>query len=147
MPDDTIQDDLFGELCYDEPMQEWYGQVALTPKHQVEVAIWYDEDDGPFAPVLERARSAYQRLREREWEHRQALAVALVKRYGAGTPKTKPLPGVEKVARGLSLSQITFDADGSAMLYYDDAAKLFPDHAIFADLDAGGAFLGFTLQG
>jgi hypothetical protein len=149
MPPDTIHDDVFGELAYDPPMSEWYAEVEWAPKHPVEVTIWWDEaKDGPFAPVLERARTAYRRFVEREEAHRQALATAMLERYKRSQrPGGGALPGPTALARGLTLSSIAIDADGSATLHYDDAADLFGDHCILADLDAEGAFAGFTLQG
>jgi hypothetical protein len=148
MPPDILHDDVFGELFYDVPMDEWCAEVALTPNHKIEIAIWWEEEkDGPFAPVLERARAAFQDFLQREGEHRQALAAALVQRYRGCTQEDEELPAPEEIARGLSASRIAIAADGSATVHYDDAAELFGDHCIFADLDADGRFLGFTLHG
>jgi hypothetical protein len=149
MPHDTIDDEVFGELAYDPPMSEWYAEVEWAPKRPLEVTIWWDEaKDGPFAPVLERARTTYRRFVEREGAHRQALATALVERYKRSQrPGGRVLPEPTAIARGLTLLRMAIDTDGSATLYYDDAADLFGDHCIYADLDAEGAFVGFTLQG
>lgn len=148
MAPSTLQDDVFGELFYDAPMAEWRADVMLPRNGPVEIAIWWDEaSDGPFAPVLERARLAYNNFCRREREHRQALAAALVARYRGWKPEGEALPDPRKIARGLTVSQIAIAADGSATAQYDDAAELFGDHCILADLDTDGVFSGFTLQG
>jgi hypothetical protein len=147
-PLDTIHDEVFGELLYDPPMQQWCAEVALTPKHRIEVAIWWDEDaDEPFPPVLERARAAYRRFQWLEREHREALAAALIERYRRWQPQGEEPPTVADIARGLTLKTLDFAGDGSATLYYEDAADLFGDHCILAELDRAGGFAGFTLQG
>ncbi len=146
-PFDTIEDEVFGELTHDPPMQQWCGEVELTPKHRIEVAIWWDEDaDGPLAPVLERARLAYRRFLQRQREHREALAAALLERYRRRQPEDETAV-VGEVARGLTLLALGIAPDGSATLQYEDAADLFGDHCILAELDWKGDFAGFTLQG
>jgi hypothetical protein len=145
---DTLHDDVFGQLCYDAPMSEWYTEVSVTPELRSELAIWWDETrDGPFSPVLERARTCFLTFIEREPKHRQALAAALIHRYQGWKPKGEELPDPDEIARGLTVRRIAIAADGSALVHYDDAAELFGDHTIFADLDSSGVFVGFSLQG
>jgi hypothetical protein len=145
---ETIDDAVFGELGYDQPMEEWYAVVALTPSRRIEVTIWWVEaDDGPFPPVLACARQAYLLFREREPEHRQALAVAMLKRYRRSARLQGALPEAKALARKLTAEQLSIAADGSATAHYDDATELFADHSIMAEFDPDGSFLGFTLQG
>jgi hypothetical protein len=145
---DTLHDDVFGELYYDWPMKEWYAEVALAPKHQIEVAISWDEaTDGPFAPILERARWTYTCFQHHEPKHRQALAASLVRRYWGWKRDDEEAPDAKEITEGLSVLEISIAADGSAIVRYEDAADLFGDHCIFAELSEYGHFLGFTLQG
>jgi hypothetical protein len=148
MPPDVIMDDLFGALFYDPPMGEWRADVVLNETNQIEVTIWWDEStDGPFDPVLERARLAYSTFIYKEESHRQSLAAAMLKRYQRCKPDDEPLPERDLIASGLRARGITFSPNGSATVYYRDDAELFGDHCIFADLDSAGHFIGFTLQG
>jgi hypothetical protein len=143
----TLHDEVFGELGYDPPLEEWYARAALTPNRMIEVRIWWAEEDGPFAPVLERARTAYQRFVQRESAHRIALATAMLERLCRREPPDEELPGCDEVAPGLTATQISIAADGSATVHYDDIAELFGDHCIFADLAADGLFTGFSIHG
>lgn len=144
----TLHDDVFGELGYDPSLGEWYAEVALTPNHRIEVAIgWTEEDNGPFPPVLRRARATFAKFREKEPEHRSALAVAMLQRYRNSARPLDRVPKVEIFARGLIAERIAIAADGSATVHYEDDAELFGDHCVMADLDTYGSFDGFSLQG
>lgn len=144
---DPLHDEVFGELGYDPPMEEWYANVPLSPEQIVEVAIYWDEEtDGPFEPILDLARTAFRRLLQREPEHRRDLAVAMLKRYERCEPDEE-LPTAEEVARGLAASRVSIRPDGSVLVIYDDPAELFGDHSIFAEVGIDGTFRGFTLQG
>jgi hypothetical protein len=148
MTPETMHDDVFGELFYDPPLDQWCGEVAVAPEHRIEVTIWWDkETDGLFAPILERARRTYTGFVRRERENRIALAVALLQRYRGCVPEDEEMPDVEGIARGLKVTGITIAADGSATAYYDDPAELFGDHLIWAELGTDGAFIDFSLQG
>jgi hypothetical protein len=144
---DPIQDDLFGELNYDPPMQEWYADIELTPDCSIDVTISWDAEDGPFAPVLARARAAYLHFRQREPEHRKALAKAMLERYRNSGRIQEDMPDADELADELIAEQLSIATDGSAIVHYDDPTDLFGDHCIMADFDVDGSFIGFTLQG
>jgi hypothetical protein len=146
MEQEPLYDGLFGELNYDPPMEEWYAEVVFSPGHEVDIAIWWSEsENGPFPPVLQRAREAYQRFSQHESNHRERLAAAMIERYREFA--TEELPTTAEVARGLRVERLAIAPDGSATAHYDDAAELFGDHCIWADLDTNGSFIGFSIQG
>lgn len=145
---DAIQDEVFGKLAYDPPLTEWYASVALGTDRTIDVTIcWEERQDGPFTPVLERARKTFLLFRQQEPEHRNALAKAMLKRYRDSARVELDLPHADELARELIATQVSIAADGTAIIHYDDNAELFGDHSIMADLDRDGSFLGFTLHG
>jgi hypothetical protein len=144
----ALHDEVFGELSYDPPLEEWYTAVEPTPGRPIDVTIWWrDGADGPFAPVLARAREAFARFCEREPLHRQALADAMLERYRRSARPREKLPTSRTLARALVATQLSIATDGSATVHYDDNTELFADHSIVVDLNADGSFRGFTLQG
>jgi hypothetical protein len=144
----ALHDDVFGELSYDPPMEEWCTSVELTSGHSIDVALWWREsEDGPFAPVLARAREAFSQFCEHEPLHRLALATAMLERYRRSARPCDKLPAPQVLARALIATQLSIATDGSAIAHYDDNTELFADHAIMVDLTADGSFRGFTLQG
>jgi hypothetical protein len=147
MQPETLHDEVFGELTYDSPMEEWHAEVALSPDHVIDVSIWWDETDGPFPPVLGRARDALERFRQREPDHREALAAAMVERHRRSARPQEELPESNALARGLTAEQLSIAGDGSATVRYDDETELFGDHCIMVNLAADGSFIGFTLLG
>lgn len=147
MPEESNPDPVFGELGYDPPMEQWYAKVALTPGHEVEVAIWWDETEGPFDPVLKRARAAFQRFLRSEHRHKESLAAAMLERYRTQAAADQILPATAEIARGLCASHISIAHDGSMSVYYRGGEDMFGDHSILADFAADGTFDGFSLQG
>ena len=147
MEQDAIQDEVFGELNYDPPMQQWFADVELTPDCRIDVTIWWNEEDGPFAPILARARETFLRFREREPEHREALALAMLERYRSSKRSQEDIPDADELVEELIPEQLSIITDGSADVLYDDASDLFGDHCIMAELDLDGSFIGFSLQG
>jgi hypothetical protein len=144
----ALNDDVFGELSYDPPLEEWYTSVEPTPGHPIDVTIgWREHEDGPVAPVLARARESFSRFCECEPLHRQALAVAMLERYRRSARPCEKLPAPSALAQALVAKQLSIAADGSAIVHYDDNTELFADHVIMVDLNAEGSFSGFTLQG
>jgi hypothetical protein len=148
MTPETMHDAVFGELFYDPPLEQWWADVALTPEHRIEITIWWDEaTDGPFAPVLDRARAAYLRFQLREPELRHALAIALMECHAGWAPPDGEAYHPDAVARGLTASEMSIRTDGSARVIYDDAAELFGDHYIVARIGRDGDFVGSELHG
>lgn len=147
MEQDPIQDKVLGELNYDPPMQQWYADADLTPDFRIDVTIWWEPSDGPFPPVLARAREVFLRFRELEPQHREALAAAMLERYRNSGSVLEDMPDADELAEELSPEQLSIAADGSAIVLYDDPTDLFADHAVVAELDLDGSFAGFTLQG
>lgn len=147
MEQDPIQDDVLGELSYDPPMQQWYADVDLTPDSRIDVTIWWEAEDGPFAPILARAREAFLQFREREPKHREALALAMLERYRRSRRSQEDIPNADELVEELIPEQLSIATDGSAVVHYDDASDLFGDHCIMAELDLDGSFIGFSLQG
>src|SRR5262245_21250074 len=146
MEQESLYDGLFGELNSDHPMEEWYAEVVFSPGHKVDVTIWWSEsENGPFPPVLQRAREAYRQFSQREDSHREQLAVAMIERHR--TFATEEPPPAAEIARGLRVERLAIAPDGSATAHYDDAAELFGDHCIWAELDTNGSFIGFSIQG
>ena len=148
MQPDTLNDEVFGELGYDPPLEEWYGRVELAHGQIIEVRIWWaDGKDGPFAPVLDCARVALRRFREREAEHRRLLTATMLERYQGWTYEEDAPPDAKTLAAALTATQLSIRTDGAATAHYDDATELFGDHLISAELNSDGWFSGFSLQG
>jgi hypothetical protein len=148
MEPDTINDEVFGALGYDPPLEEWYARVVLHPEREIDVTIWWTETkDGTFRPILERTREAFLRFQRHETEHRLALATDMLRRYRDSARIDMELPEADEFVKSLAVTKMAFASDGSATVDYDDLTELFGDHSIVADIRADGVFDGFSLHG
>lgn len=141
-------DDVFGELIHDPPMEGWHASVELSVSERVEVAIWWSEQrDGPFTPVLQRARTAFQRFLRQEGSHKTLLAAAMLERYQDRGGMNQSLPALAEIIQNLTARQVWIASDGSLSVHYRDFSDLFGAHSITADIATDGSFAGFSLQG
>jgi hypothetical protein len=141
-------DPLFGELRYDPSLERWYGDLVLSPFHQGEIAIcWNEAENGPLAPVLQNARQAFKRFLNAERQHRERLATAMLERYRRSESSEDEMPTEAALAQRLTYARIVIATDGSMIVAYDGGEDLFGHHCIVADINADGSFAGFSLQG
>jgi hypothetical protein len=142
-----IEDVVFGTLTWDDRRDWWVASVPLTPKHEVEVTVDWDEEE-PLTEVLARCRAAFLRLRNDEWGYRLATADELLELYNDTRRQSDaPEETRESFARKLKLHEVGLNSDGSADLWYDSETDFFCGHAINGCVDADGVLYDADIPG
>lgn len=143
MPQQMINDEVLGRLVWDRRYEWWSGETQFAPGHEVHISIETEVDDEE--EVLQRARRAFQRLRTLRDQVCRAAASELLAEYNADWNDGEPI-GAEAFIDRMTLSDITFYADGSAELFFD-AGAMFEGRSIVVSVDADGAIEEAAISG
>jgi len=134
MDQQEINDDVLGRLVWDRRYEWWSGEVALSPEHAVGISVETESDDD--ASVLPKARRTYQRIKSELDKLLRAAATELLVACNESRNAGEAIDAEAFITR-MTLSDITFYADGSAELYFDDGG-MFDGNSIVVSVTADG---------
>jgi hypothetical protein len=138
MPNDTINDDLFGNLTWNTERHEWHGRGVTT--RGLAFDLWIDTGAWDMAPPIDDAkvtraisaasRQAFIHVRDSEEQAREGLIAESVPGEQMALPDLRTR---------LQLDNVHILSDGGVEIFYGDDG-IFGGHGFVANLDPSGVF-------
>jgi hypothetical protein len=129
-----IEDELFGNLTWDENRNGWRGIMTMADGKTSALTIDGAKTD---ESIPEAVRDAVKFLMANEPLIRDKIAVSMSKVYN-GTWGDGDTITPEELAQRITLTDVSFYEEGGGELYYTADDDLFTDHTICAPIDANG---------
>jgi hypothetical protein len=138
----VIQDELFGELRWND-LVDWYeSKIGIPDGREIRVSIKVG-DDGPGAAV-EQARRDFPSVMANEATYRKQTAAALLDTHNGHWNNGERIDAEQFTAR-MTLESVVFYVIYTE-LWYDDGG-LFWGHSILTNLDSELRFTNATFEG
>ncbi len=132
----TFNDEVFGQLVWDEQVEWWEGRCEFSAGLSIPVSV--SPNDIDLEIVLNLARKTFRSLQQSEPSLRLEATEVLLESHNEEWSDGDPIDN-ETFASRMTIKELTIDGDGSATLFYDDG-NLFWGHSILVETDSEGAF-------
>jgi hypothetical protein len=144
MAHETISDDLFGSLTWDDERHEWQGRAVtargLAFRLWIDTGVWdmvHPIDDTKVDRTISSAsRQAFVRVRDSEQRAREGLVSEFVPLHADW--HGEQISAADFQAR-LELDSVQFLRDGGVEIFYGDDG-MFGGHSLIVHLDSSGEF-------
>ncbi|MBD2208907.1 DUF2262 domain-containing protein [Calothrix sp. FACHB-156] len=143
MSEQTIQNDILGELVWNSKLKWWSSQVEITPGNIVNVSV--DNDDKDITAAIEIACHSFTRIQEQEINLRRFAANQLLELYNEYWNNGDVIDCLSFMEL-IKLAAVVINTDGSTDIFYDDG-ELFGGHTIIVSIDCHGAFKEAQIAG
>ncbi|BAZ39603.1 hypothetical protein NIES4101_55570 [Calothrix sp. NIES-4101] len=143
MTEQTIYDEILGELAWDDDDECWSSQVQFTLEHIVNVTI--DPDDAETGAVIMKSRQSFAKLQENELNIRRLISDQMLKIYNDNWNNGEIID-TQDFIDSIKLEDIVFYANGNIQLFYNDG-YLFAGHGIIVSIDEYGNYQEAVLFG
>jgi hypothetical protein len=143
MTEQTIYDEILGELVWNHDDECWSSQVQFTLEHIVNITI--DPEDVETGSVIMMARESFSRLQQEEVNIRRLISEQMLGDYNDSWNDNENID-VQDFIDSIKLEDIAFDATGNIQLFYNDG-YLFAGHGIMVTIDDKGNYQEAILFG
>ncbi len=143
MTEQTIYDDILGELVWNNDDECWSSQVQFTLEHIVNITI--DPEDVETGSVIMMARESFSRLQQEEVNIRRLISEQMLGAYNDNWSNGEIIEAQDFID-SIKLEDIAFDATGNIQLFYNDG-YLFAGHGIMVTIDDKGNYQEAILFG
>jgi hypothetical protein len=143
MTEQTIYDEILGELVWNNEDECWSSQVEINPGHLVNVTI--DPEDAETGGVILIARRYFATLQQEEIKIRHLIADEMLNTYNNSWNDGENI-GSQNFIEQIKLEDIVFYASGVMQLFYHDG-DLFGGHGIVVTTDEEGNYQSTSLIG
>ncbi|BAZ05762.1 DUF2262 domain-containing protein [Calothrix sp. NIES-3974] len=142
MNEQTIYDQILGELTWNDDDECWVSQVQFNLEHRVNITV--DPEDDETGAIILMARQYFVKLQNQEEMHiRRCIAEELLANYNDNWNKGENI-SIHQFIDMIKLEDIVFYANGMIQLFYHDG-DLFAGHCIVASIDGQGVYQGAAL--
>jgi hypothetical protein len=143
MTEQTIDDEILGELLWNDDDECWSSQVAITLEQIVNVTI--DPEDAETGGIILIARQNFIKLQQEETNIRYLIAEEMMPLYHQSWSNGETIDK-EEFIETIRLEDIVFYSSGSTQLFYSDG-DLFGGHGIVVAIDENGNYQNASLYG
>ncbi|NJL61210.1 MAG: DUF2262 domain-containing protein [Methylacidiphilales bacterium] len=136
MTEQTIYDDILGELVWNNDDECWSSQVQFTLEHLVNITI--DPEDVETGSIIMMARESFSQLQQQEANIRRLISEQMLGDYNDKWSNGEIIEAQDFID-SIKLEDIVFDANGNIQLFYNDG-YLFAGHGIMVTIDDKGNY-------
>ncbi|PAX60552.1 DUF2262 domain-containing protein [Brunnivagina elsteri] len=143
MSEQTIYDEILGELVWNQDDECWTSQVQFTLEHIVNITI--DPEDVETGSIILMARKSFSQLQQNEDNIRHLISEQMLGDYNENWNDGEKID-IQDFIDSIKLEDIVFNANGNIQLFYNDG-YLFAGHGIMVTIDDTGSYQEAILFG
>jgi len=143
MSEQTIYDEMLGELVWNQDDECWTSQVQFTLEHIVNITI--DPEDVETGSIILMARKSFSQLQQNEDNIRHLISEQMLGDYNENWNDGEKID-IQDFIDSIKLEDIVFNANGNIQLFYNDG-YLFAGHGIMVTIDDKGSYQEAILFG